>query len=78
MRVFAGIPVLIVVMLGLGLSACGQRGPLMLPHDEAARNSKAIYIIPQKQLHKASDDVEKPNAEKPTVKNQNAEKVVVQ
>lgn len=52
MRVFAGMPNLVIMVvlavLGLGLSACGQRGPLVLPNDASARDSKAIYIIPQK------------------------------
>lgn len=59
MRVFAGMPVLVLTVLGLGLSACGQRGPLILPNDENARASKAIYIIPQKQQQKTSDDADK-------------------
>lgn len=59
MRVFAGMPVLVLTVLGLGLSACGQRGPLILPNDENARASKAIYIIPQKQQQKTSDAADK-------------------
>lgn len=52
----AGMPVLVVSVLGLVLSACGQRGDLVLPKDLTARESKAIYIFPHTPSKPSVDD----------------------
>lgn len=38
-------------LLVLSLSACGQKGALILPTDQAAQNNKAIYLITPKKAN---------------------------
>jgi predicted small lipoprotein YifL len=40
-----GFSVVVLCLTGLGLAGCGQKGPLILPSDHAAKDSKAIYLI---------------------------------
>ena len=38
-------------LLVLSLGACGQKGALILPSDQAAENNKAIYLIQPKKAN---------------------------
>ena len=38
-------------LLVLNLGACGQKGALILPSDQAAENNKAIYLITPKKAN---------------------------
>ena len=38
-------------LLVLSLGACGQKGALILPSDQAAENNKAIYLITPKKAN---------------------------
>ena len=38
-------------LLVLSLGACGQKGALVLPSDQAAENNKAIYLITPKKAN---------------------------
>ena len=40
-----------LMAIAMVLSACGQKGALLLPSDEAAQNSKAIYLITPKKAN---------------------------
>lgn len=42
---FCGGLTALLCLTALGLSACGQKGPLILPSDNAAKDSKATYLI---------------------------------
>ncbi|TEU30162.1 LPS translocon maturation chaperone LptM [Alkanindiges illinoisensis] len=41
----------LLCLTALGLAACGQKGPLILPSDHAAKDSKAIYLIKPKKAN---------------------------
>ena len=38
-------------VISMALSACGQKGALILPTDQAAQNNKAIYLITPKKAN---------------------------
>lgn len=38
-------------LLVMSLGACGQKGALILPSDQAAENNKAIYLITPKKAN---------------------------
>lgn len=50
-----GFSVVVLCLTGLGLAGCGQKGPLILPSDHAAKDSKAIYLI---RPNKANGEVQ--------------------
>ncbi|RYY78859.1 MAG: hypothetical protein EOO69_09170 [Moraxellaceae bacterium] len=45
-----GVPVGFFIAM-LGLTACGQKGPLILPSDHTAKDNKAIYLIKPKKAN---------------------------
>ncbi|RYZ79963.1 MAG: hypothetical protein EOO68_38105 [Moraxellaceae bacterium] len=42
---------IILGVISMALSACGQKGALILPTDQAAQNNKAIYLITPKKAN---------------------------
>lgn len=50
-----GMTIIVSVLVSMGLVACGQKGPLMLPADQTDKQAKAIYLI---KPRKASGEVE--------------------
>lgn len=46
-----GFSVAWLCLTAFGLTACGQKGSLILPADQGAQNSKAIYLIKPKKAN---------------------------
>lgn len=45
MRSIQGMTLALIVAAPILLSACGQRGPLILPSEESSSSRKAIYML---------------------------------
>lgn len=45
MRFLSGGAVLCLVLASVALSACGQRGPLLLPSEASKKNDRASYML---------------------------------
>lgn len=45
MRFLSGGAVLCLMLASVALSACGQRGPLLLPSEASKKNDKASYMM---------------------------------
>ncbi len=43
--------VILLALLVMGVAACGQKGALVLPSDQAAKDNKAIYLIKPKKAN---------------------------
>ena len=45
MRFLSGGAVLCLMLASVALSACGQRGPLLLPSEASKKNDRASYML---------------------------------
>lgn len=50
-RAIQAIQSIVLGLLVVAMSACGQRGALVLPSDQAAKDNKAIYLIKPKKAN---------------------------
>ncbi len=52
MRFLSGMAVSCLMLVSLGLSACGQKGPLVLASEQSKNSNKASYLLHSKKKNK--------------------------